>query len=342
MPIFARLDGDQLHMQSEEQPAFADMNNKNTISQNEGVPINTSITLSKIQTGIERRYVVVVDAGHGGKDPGATGYKQFKEKNLTLEMAITLVKKLNKQSNIRAYLIRNGDYYLTLRKRVQVASIHKPDLFISLHADSFPSKRARGASVYVLSSKGENNEMTRWLVQRENQPLLLEDPELVQNDINLQSVLLDLQNNATMSASIELAKKLLQGMSHVTKIHDWTVGQGAFIVLTCLHVPSILIELGFVSSPRDVGQFSKALFREKLAASIVDVITTNVKEINKYEQTRLIDEQFTYIKVLPGDTLYSLAKLYSMPVDTMRNINKLKSNKLYNGQVLLVKKMIVN
>lgn len=194
-------------------------------------------------------FVVAIDPGHGGDDTGAIGnHKQLKEKDVVFAVSKKLSALINAQPGMRAYLVRQGDYYIGLRKRMVLAREQGADLFISIHADSFKDPKASGASVYVLSEKGASNEAARWLAERENRADLIGGVSLEDKGNVLASVLLDLSQTHSQHASNELASHLIKNLGKVTDLHHKSVQRAGFMVLKSPDIPSVLVELGFISN----------------------------------------------------------------------------------------------
>ena len=159
-----------------------------------------------------REVIVAIDAGHGGEDPGARGPSGIFEKDIVLRIAKRLAELINRERGLRAVLVREGDYFLPLRKRIQNARDHRADLFISIHADAFKDPRVSGSSVYILSQRGASSEAARWLAEQENASDLVGGVSLDVNDQILASVLLDLSQTASLEASIDVADRVLTGL----------------------------------------------------------------------------------------------------------------------------------
>ncbi|HET9843666.1 MAG TPA: N-acetylmuramoyl-L-alanine amidase, partial [Gammaproteobacteria bacterium] len=233
-------------------------------------PDNVEITPSKpiasMNTLLSRDFVIAIDAGHGGEDPGAIGrtYKT-REKDVVLSVAKKLQQLINQQPGMRALLIRDGDYYVGLRKRTQSARKQGADLFISLHADSYQNTTAQGASVFVLSDHGASSEAARWLAERENRTDLIGGVSLDDKGDLLASVLLDLSQTANQSASEELGQLILKALGKVTQLHHRTVQRAGFVVLKSPDVPSILVELGFLSNNKGEDKLRKESHQKELA-----------------------------------------------------------------------------
>ena len=222
----------------------------------------------KARVSDARDIVVAVDAGHGGEDPGAIGPGGTHEKTVVLQIAKRLVDAINRERGIRAVLTRTGDYYLPLRKRIELARRHKADLFISIHADAFTNHKVRGSSVYVLSNRGASSEHARWLAERENASDLVGGVSLDDKDSLLASVLLDLSQTASLEASIDVAEEVLAGLKKVGKVHKPGVESAAFAVLKSPDIPSLLLEAAFISNPQEEKNLKSSAYQRKLAQAV--------------------------------------------------------------------------
>jgi N-acetylmuramoyl-L-alanine amidase len=224
-----------------------------------------------------RDFIVAIDAGHGGDDPGATGVGKIQEKNVALAIAKELARLVNAESGYRGDLTRTGDYYLTLRQRTNVARNRRADLFVSIHADMFSRADAAGASVYTLSAKGATNETARWLAEKENASDLIGgagDVSLDDKNALLAHVLLDLSMDANRSASIEAGTAVLTALNGFTQLHREHVEQAGFVVLKSPDIPSILVETGYLSNPREARNLAQTAYQRKIAQAIFRGITT--------------------------------------------------------------------
>ncbi|RON18670.1 N-acetylmuramoyl-L-alanine amidase [Pseudomonas frederiksbergensis] len=202
----------------------------------------------------KRDIIVVVDPGHGGKDPGAVGAKGEREKDVVLSIAQLLAKRLKREKGFDVKLVRNDDFFVPLRKRVEIARKHKADMFISVHADAAPRLTASGASVYCLSEGGATSATARFMAQRENGADLLGATSLLNlkdKDPMLAGVILEMSMNATIAASLQLGSTVLGSLAGITTLHQKRVEQAGFAVLKSPDVPSILVETGFISNARD-------------------------------------------------------------------------------------------
>ena len=216
-----------------------------------------------------RDVVVAIDAGHGGKDPGALGHKGLREKDVTLSIAKILAAHVNDQKGMRAVLIRESDYFIPLRKRMVKARNHKADMFISIHADAFSSKKASGSSVYALSLNGATSEAAAWLADRENSADLIGGVSLDDKDDLLASVLLDLSQTATIQSSLEIGDAILSQLGRIKKLHKAKVQQAGFLVLKSPDIPSVLIETAFITNPKEARNLSSKQQQDKMARAIV-------------------------------------------------------------------------
>lgn len=216
-----------------------------------------------------RKFVVAIDAGHGGNDPGAVGRGGTHEKDVTLAVARQLAEQVNDTPGMQAVLIRDGDYFLGLRERIQKARMHHADLFISIHADSYLDRAASGSSVYVLSQRGASSEAARWLAARENAADLIGGVSLDDKDQVLASVLLDLSQTATIGASLDLGGRVLGQLRQLGPLHKQDVQQAGFLVLKSPDIPSILVETAFISNPREEKRLKDPSYRKQLAGAIL-------------------------------------------------------------------------
>ncbi|MBX9407414.1 N-acetylmuramoyl-L-alanine amidase [Pseudomonas baetica] len=233
------------------------------------VPRETS--LDKVHP--KRDIIVVVDPGHGGKDPGAVGAKGEREKDVVLSIAKLLAKRLKKEKGFDVKLVRNDDFFVPLRKRVEIARQHKADMFISVHADAAPRLTASGASVYCLSEGGATSATARFMAQRENGADLLGATSLLNlkdKDPMLAGVILDMSMNATIAASLQLGKTVLGSLAGITTLHQKRVEQAGFAVLKSPDVPSILVETGFISNVRDSQRLVTTRHQQAVADGLFD------------------------------------------------------------------------
>ena len=221
----------------------------------------------------KRDVIVVVDPGHGGKDPGAVGAKGEREKDVVLSIAQLLAKRLKREKGFDVKLVRNDDFFVPLRKRVEIARKHNADMFISVHADAAPRLTASGASVYCLSEGGATSATARFMAQRENGADLLGATSLLNlkdKDPMLAGVILDMSMNATLAASLQLGSTVLGSLAGITTLHQKRVEQAGFAVLKSPDVPSILVETGFISNARDSQRLVTARHQQAVADGLFD------------------------------------------------------------------------
>ncbi len=215
-----------------------------------------------------RDLIVAVDAGHGGEDPGAIGMNGTREKDVVLAIARELAQKINAEPGMRAVLTRNGDYFVPLRDRMRRARAQSADLFVSIHADSIRDRRVDGSSVYILSQRGATDEASRWLAERENASDLIGGVSLDDKDDVLASVLLDLSQSASLSASQVAAERVLHQLNRVGEVRKPQVQQARFMVLKSPDIPSMLVETAYISNPQEEQRLRAQPHQAKLAAAI--------------------------------------------------------------------------
>jgi len=215
-----------------------------------------------------RDIVVAIDAGHGGQDPGSIGKRGTYEKHVTLAIAKRLKERIDREPGMRAVLTRDGDYFVPLRERIARARKQQADMFISVHADAFHDRSVAGSSVYVLSARGASDESARWLADRENAADLVGGVKLDDKDDVLASVLLDLSQSASMSASIDAADKVMNSLYQMGNVTKRGVKHAGFIVLKSPDIPSILVETAFISNPTEEARLVNPTHQKRLAEAI--------------------------------------------------------------------------
>lgn len=289
-------------------------------------------------SGNKRDIIVMVDPGHGGEDPGALGPGKEREKDVVLAIARDLVASIDARPGYKAYLTRTGDYYISLRKRTQIARQHNADLLVSIHADAFTKAQANGASVFALSDRGATSEMARWLAQKENAADLIGGGgvSIDDKDDMLASVLLDLSSTASIKASLTVGDHVLKSVGSVARLHKHQVQQAGFVVLKSPDIPSILIETGFISNPTESRRLKTRKYQKQIAASISAGIQKHftqsppVGSLVAWQQSK-VKASYT---VRRGDTLSHIASRASVSLKDLREINKLSSDTVYVGQEL--------
>ena len=213
--------------------------------------------------------VVVIDPGHGGGDPGATGLEGDHEKDVVLKISMYLQKDINHQPGFKAYLTRKGDYYLTLRQRLAIARQYRADMFIAIHADAYKNSKAHGATVFALSRKGATSEAARWLAKHENESELMGGLDLSDKNNLLKSVLINLSQMATIHASLLIGQEIIHALYQVGGLHHGHVEQAAFVVLKSPDIPSLLVEMGFVSNFREEQKLLTPVYQKRIASALM-------------------------------------------------------------------------
>jgi N-acetylmuramoyl-L-alanine amidase len=215
-----------------------------------------------------RDLVIAIDAGHGGQDPGAIGRAGTREKDVTLAIAKRLAAAIDAEEGMRAVLIRDGDYFITLGARTRKARQLGADMFVSVHADSVRNREVSGSSVYVLSLRGASDEAARWLAESENAADLKGGVSLDVKDDVLASVLLDVTQKEAVSDSVEAADNVLVALRGAGKVHGSRVRHAGFIVLKSPDIPSMLVETAFISNSTDERRLRNTDEQQRIAMAI--------------------------------------------------------------------------
>jgi N-acetylmuramoyl-L-alanine amidase len=215
-----------------------------------------------------RDVIVAIDAGHGGVDPGSIGKAGTREKSVTLAIARRLKERIDREPGMRAVLTRDNDQFVEHRERIARARRQQADMFVSVHADSYRDRSVVGSSVYVLSARGASDESARWLADRENSADLVGGVKLDDKDSVLASVLLDLSQGASMSASVDAAQKVMDELDRIGNVTRRGVKHAGFLVLKSPDIPSILVETAFISNPTEEGRLGSSRHQVRLAEAI--------------------------------------------------------------------------
>lgn len=221
---------------------------------------------------IDRLIVVALDPGHGGEDPGAIGPTGLREKDVVLAIALELRDRINARPGMRAMLTRDGDFFVPLQDRVRKARRVQADLFVSIHADAFINRQARGASVYVLSDGGATSTAARWLADKENAADLVGGINVKNRHADVMRTLLDMSTTAQIKDSLRLGREVLGRIGRVGKLHKPQVEQAGFAVLKAPDIPSILVETAFISNPEEERKLRDRDFQERLVDALEDGI----------------------------------------------------------------------
>jgi N-acetylmuramoyl-L-alanine amidase len=259
-----------------------------------------------------RDLVIAIDAGHGGEDSGARGKKGTREKDAVLAIAKRLAALVKKEPGMKPVLIRDGDYYVGLRKRIEKARKHRADLFISIHADAFHDRRVQGSSVYVDLVGGVS----------------LDD-----KDDLLAEVLLDLAQSATLEVSNQVADNVLSELKRIGKTHKKHVQHAGFVVLKSPDIPSLLVETAFISNPSEEKRLKSSKHQQRVARAIMNGVRSYFTA-NPPVGTRLAKADARKHVIRRGDTLSHIAKRYGVSMTTLRTRNQLRNDRLLVGKVL--------
>ena len=292
----------------------------------------------------KRDVIVVIDAGHGGEDPGAIGPKGTREKDVVLKMANTLAALINERPGYTAKLTRTGDYYIGLRNRTLLARKYNADLFVSVHADAFRTPQPKGASVFALSQRGATSETARWLANSENRSDLIGgagNVSLGDKDQMLAGVLLDLSMTASLSSSLNVGQKVLSNMGRITPLHKRRVEQAGFMVLKSPDIPSILVETGFISNPSEAKKLQTSGHQQALARSIHSGVRQFFHEnpppgtyVAWLRDSGKIAAGPREHVVRSGESLALLAQRYQVSLTSLRSANNLRNDVIKIGQTL--------
>jgi N-acetylmuramoyl-L-alanine amidase len=288
-----------------------------------------------------RDIVIAIDPGHGGRDPGAIGRAKTREKDVALAIGRELARRINAEPGMRAVLIRNSDIYIDHRERTAIAKKKKADLFISIHADAVDDRRAYGASVYALSTKGASDEAAMQLARRENASVTVGGVSLVGKGDVLASVLMDLSQNASLSASLDVGDKIIREMGKVARMHRKTVQQAGLLVLKSPDMPSVLVETAYISNPTEEKKLRDKRYQGRLADSILAGVR-NYFYTNPPPDTQIAldlrtkpEREVRYV-IARGDTISEIAARYNVSTAAIRRANRLSTDNIRIGQTLSI------
>lgn len=316
----------------------------------------------------QRKVVVCIDAGHGGKDTGAIGPDGTDEKNVTLAVARDLAAEINRQPGMQAILTRDDDTFIPLAQRYRIAREHDADLFVSIHADSYSSGDARGSSVWVLSSRGKTSVAARLLADRENSADLIGGVSLAEQSDGLAKVLLDMQQGWAVQASDMVAGNVLKALGRIGPTHRGYVERANFVVLRSPDVPSILVETAFISNPSEERKLRDPEHQQALAGAVMSGVkgyfestpppgTWFAAQATRHRGSELAvadeppvariavpaatdapaDSKVRDLhRVSSGESLGSIAKLYGVSVGSLKTANQLSGNRVRAGAVLAI------
>jgi len=226
--------------------------------------------------------IIVIDPGHGGEDPGAIGPRKTMEKDVVLKVGEKLIHHFSQNKEIQAFLTRKGDYFVSLEQRIRIAREYGADLFVSLHTDGSFNPQARGSSAYCLSLSGATDEAARVLADKENMSNILGGaflrPVSIVKDPNLNQILLDLMQNNSMKESFRFAESFLGDIKAVNQLKYPSYRQANFIVLRAPDIPSVLVEMAFITNKGDERLLNRNDFQEKMAKAIANSVKTYFKQ----------------------------------------------------------------
>jgi N-acetylmuramoyl-L-alanine amidase len=300
-------------------------------------------TVQSVLGNAHRELIIAIDAGHGGKDPGAMGPTGVKEKNVTLATARELARQINAEPGMKAFLVRDDDSFVVLQDRYMRARKAQADLFISIHADAALNGQANGSSVFVLSLKGASSQAARWLADKENAADLVGGVSLDAKDKNLAAVLLDLSQSATMRVSEDVADEVLGSLKDLGKAHKPNVEHANFVVLRSPDVPSMLIETGFITNPNEEKKLSDPAHRERLASAVVSGVREYFSEqappgtwfAAQQERNDENARGMQYV-VSRGETLSQIATRHGVPIGTILSANNKRNDDVRVGERLII------
>lgn len=297
----------------------------------QSTPVITKTPVSKRARDI----IIAIDAGHGGEDPGALGRRGSREKDVVMAIARKLEAMVQREPGMKPVMIRDGDYYVSLRDRVEKARKARADLLVSIHADAFHNRHARGSSVYVVSDKGASSKAAQFLAESENSADLIGGVSLDDKDDLLKMVLVDMVQNSTIEDSHQVASEVLGSLKHVNQLHKQRVEQAGFRVLKAPDVPSILVETAFISNPAEERKLRSSHHQAEVARAIFSG-AKRYFDRNAPPGTLLASRKQHRHRIARGDTLSGIAARYRISVSALKQYNNLNTNLLRVGQVLKI------
>ena len=305
-----------------------------TLSAKKGVQ---SLTTTKTVKQQLREIVIAIDAGHGGEDPGARGPRGTQEKKVVFDIAKKLAALINKKSGMKAVMVRKGDYYIKLRKRMEIARAAKADLFVSIHADAFKNAKVKGASVFTVSNRGASSEAARWLADHENSADLVGGVKLADKEDMLATVLMDLSQTATKEASRNIAGKILKNFKRIGHLHKQNVQKAGFMVLKSPDIPSILVETAFISNPDEERKLRSRKHQTKMANAIYQGLVSYFEQYAPSNTYFALNVKKQHV-ISRGETLSGIAVHYGVTMKAIKTANALASTAIQVGQVLRIPK----
>jgi len=286
-----------------------------------------------------RDRIVVIDPGHGGKDPGAVGPDGTHEKKVVLAIARRLRDLVNREPGMRAVMTRDDDRFIRLYDRIAIARREQADVFISIHADAIAGNPgAGGSSVYILSTSGASSARARYLARRENEAFLVGGEDLHGIDDSLSEVVFDIFHDAVLADSMELAESVIGELSRVGRVHRRRVERAGFAVLKSPDVPSVLVETAFISNPGEEQRLKTAEFQQRVAEGMLRGIKAFFRDRPLRDDDRRADpDGGVQVHVIqPGENLSAIARRYRVPVAELRSVNGLHGDRVMAGSSLTI------
>ena len=228
----------------------------------------------------KKEIVIVIDAGHGGEDPGAVGKRKTYEKHITLAIAKRLERLIDREKGMRAVMTRSSDHFVSLSQRVMIAQKAKAHLFVSIHADAWTKPSAKGASVYALAERGATSSAAMWLAKNQNEADLIGGANFNEFNKKIQNVLVDMTTQWKIDYSLELGHCILQRLGKINTLHRNNVEQAGFLVLKAPGIPSVLVETAFISNPQEEKKLKTSDYQQKVAVAILHGIKSQVASNN--------------------------------------------------------------
>jgi N-acetylmuramoyl-L-alanine amidase len=290
----------------------------------------------------KRDLVIVIDAGHGGHDPGAIGPTGIREKDVALQIAKRVADYMRQEPGITPVLVRDRDVFVTLPDRVRIARDANADLFLSIHADAVERGSAEGATIYVLDTTRAADETTKRLANRENGVDLGRNINLSDVDDDMVArFVLDLSQGAVIGESRVAGQRVINQLSRVATMRKTKVEEGNFFVLTSPDIPSVFVESAYISNPREEKNLADPAFQNQFAyaiyAGILDYFRTNAPG-DSYLAHNPPPERRGPIRhvIARGETLSEIAERYRISLRELRQSNRLRGDVIRIGQVLTI------
>ena len=298
------------------------------------------------ESASRRNIVVAIDAGHGGSDPGAIAKDgHMQEKDIALAISRAVAERIRAMPGFEPVMIRDGDYYVQLQQRPQLARQKRADIFLSIHADSHTTSRAEGMTIYALSQSTAEDENIRRVTEKENSSDLLGgnsgDTSLRNVDDDLALTLLDLSMAWSIEQSMAAGSYILNATGNVARLRRDVPQQGNFWVLRSPDIPSLLIETGYLSNPAEARRLASADYQRKLADSIVQGVMNYFYErppegtLIAWQKANNQGPDRQYV-VTRGDSLSLIAQRHNVSLSQLRSANSLRGDTIHVGQTLSI------